>query len=311
MITLRRLDPFLGCCVALLAASANAAGPVRTEVLPAAGGDLGKAYVELAAAMKAGDKERAGRLLDPRAWHLADKQKSWFGMFADMDKSQPAGGRLQGDRGTLFVTSGVGNPLEFRFLSATRTSSGWQFDSPTTFGSSFGRSEARDCKTSKVFPCGVKTAPDSAVSGTIVPRSPAPSMPVKYHVIDGLAVPMAAAPGDASTSTRVLLSIHGINPEAVLLSGDPEEVGRWLGWPLISLDIAKDGKTATMEYYDGMSRRSFDVVKGLAVESAAPGRIRGQLKTEIDKVVFDVSFDLAAVGSCQSNVYRCGPDPTP
>ena len=232
-------------------------------------------------------------------------------MFADMDKSQPAGGRVQGDRGTLFVTSAVGNPLEFRFLSATRTSSGWRFDSPTTLGSSFSKSEARDCRTSKVFPCGSTTAPDSVVTGTITPRSPAPDMPATYRVIDGLAAHMAAAPGAAPASTRVLLSGHGINPEAVALSGDPEEVSRWLGWPVIGLEIAKDGKTAKMEYYDGMSRRSFDVAKGLTVDSTAPGRIRGQLKTEIEKIVFDVSFDLAAASSCKSDAYRCGPDAAP
>src|ERR1700687_3626448 len=119
----RRLLAFA--CVPLLpvfAGSIHAAGPAKTEVLPADGGDLGKAYVELAAGMKAGDKTRAGRLLDPRAWHLADKQASWFSMFADMEKSKPSGGRRQGDRATLFLTSGVGNPLEFRYVSATHTS---------------------------------------------------------------------------------------------------------------------------------------------------------------------------------------------
>jgi hypothetical protein len=309
MLTLRRFFA-LGCCAATAAVCANAAGPVKTEVLPASGGDLGKAYVDLAAAMKAGDKVRAGKLLDPRAWHLANKEKSWFGMFADMDKEHPAGGRLQGDRGTLFL-SNAANPLKFRYMSATRTSGGWQFDSPTSFGSSFRRSEARDCKTSKVFPCGVKTAPDSVVSGAIVPRSPAPDMPVKYQLIDGLAVPLVAAKGGASAGTRVILSIHGIVPEAVALSGDPQEVSGWLGWPVISLEIARDGKTAKMEYYDGMSRRSFDVARGLTVELTTPGRIRGQLKTEIEKTVFDVSFDLANTSSCQIDAYRCGPDVAP
>jgi hypothetical protein len=309
MFTLRRTFA-LGCCAAVLAGLANAAGPGKTEILPANGGDLGKAYLDLAAAMKAGDKERAGRLLDPRAWHLADKQKSWFLMFAEMDKSRPAGGRLQGDRGTLFLSS-PGNPLEFRYMSATRTSGGWQFDSPATLGSSFSKSEARDCKTSRKFPCGVKTAPDSVVSGTIVPRSPAPDMPLKYQVIDGMAVPLVTEKGGAPAGTRVILSIHGINPEAVALNGDPEEVSGWLGWPVISLEVGRDGKTAKMEYYDGMSRRSFDIAKGLTVETTAPGRIRGQLKTEIEKIVFDVSFDLAATSSCQAGAYRCGPDAGP
>lgn len=288
----------------------SAVGPVRTETLPATGGDLGKAYMDLAAAMKAADKERAGRLLDPRAWHLADKQKSWFGMFAEMDKSRPAGGRVQGDRGTLFL-SNPENPLEFRFVSATRTSAGWQFDSPATLGSSFSRSEMRDCKASKVFPCGAKTALDGAVTGTIVPRSPAPDMPVKYRVIDGLAVAMVAAPGGAPAGTRVLLSIHGINPEAVALSGDPDEVKGWLGWPVISLDVAKGGKAAKLDYYDGISRKSVDITKGLTFDASAPGRARGELKTEVEGVAFDVRFDLAVTNSCQTDAYRCGPDGAP
>ena len=81
------------CCAPLLpvlSGSVHAAGPAKTEVLPADGGDLGKAWAELAAAMKAGDAGRAGKLLDPKAWHLADKQASWFSMFADMEKSKPA-----------------------------------------------------------------------------------------------------------------------------------------------------------------------------------------------------------------------------
>ncbi|MFI5120001.1 MAG: hypothetical protein ACHQM4_06280 [Thermoanaerobaculia bacterium] len=309
MASLRRR--LAGGLAALLFASANAAGPVKTEVLPATGGDLGKAYVELAAAMKAGDKDRAGRLLDPRHWHLADKQKSWFGMFAYLEEMQPAGGRLQGDRGTLFLANKAGNPLEYRFLSATRTSRGWQFDSPTTFGSSFSKGEARDCKTSRVFPCGARTAPDSVVSGTITPRNPDPNLPASYRVIDGLAVQMVGAPGATPTSTRVLLSIHGITPEAVALSGDPDEVKGWLAWPVVSLDIAKGGGSARLDSYDGMSRRSFEIATGLTLEAAAPDRVRGQLKTEIEKVVFDLYFDLAAGSSCRSNVYRCGPDAAP
>jgi hypothetical protein len=295
----------------LLASSAYAASPARTETLPADGGDLGKAYVELAVAMKAGDKERSQRLLDPRQWHLANKEKSWFGMFADMGEMRPAGGRIQGDRATLFLANKAGNPNEYRYMSATRTSAGWRFDSPTTFGSSFGRSEARDCAASKVFPCGAKTAPDSVVSGTIVPRNPNPDLPVIYRVIDGLATRMVGAPGGAPTGTRILLSIHGINPEALALNGDPDEVKGWLGWPVISLLIPKDGAPARMEYYDGLSRQNVDVPKGLTLEASAPDRVRGRLKAEIDKVAFDVQFDLAATSTCQTDKYRCGQDAAP
>jgi hypothetical protein len=60
----RRIGFVLGSFAALLVACGNDAGSAKTEVLPNDGGDLGKAYFDLAAAMKAGDKERAGPLLD-------------------------------------------------------------------------------------------------------------------------------------------------------------------------------------------------------------------------------------------------------
>ncbi len=310
MISSRRIAFVLASVAALLAAGAQTAGPARTEPLPGDGGDLGKAYVELAAAMKSGDKERAGRLLDPRRWHLADKQKSWFAMFDDMGGQKPAGGRIQGDRATLFLVQTAGNPLEFRYMSATRTAGGWQFDSPTDFGSSFSKSEARDCAASKVFPCGARTAPDSLVAGTITPRHAAPETPASYHVIDGLAVRMMDDKKHP-VGTRVLLSIHGIYPQAVALSGDPEEVMGWLAWPVLRLDIAPAGNSARLEYYDGSSRKILDIGKGLAVESGSPDRIRGQVKAGLDTVAFDLRFDLAVATTCQADAYRCGPDSAP
>jgi hypothetical protein len=300
----------LGTFATLLAAVAHAGVPAKTEVLPGDGGELGKAYLDLAAAMKAGDKQRAGRLLDPRQWHLANKQKSWFDMFADMESNQPAGGRIQGDRATLFLVAKGGNPLEFRYLSAARTGGGWQFDSPATLGSSFSKAEARDCGTSRAFPCGTRTAPDSVVAGTITPRSPAPDTPASYRVIDGLAVRLVDDKKQP-VGTSVLLSIHGVNPDALALSGDPEEVKGWLGWPVIRMDIAPGGKSAKLEYYNGASRETAEIAKGLSIEAGSPDRIRGQLKGEIEGVVFDLSFDLGTGSSCQVDQYRCGPDPAP
>ena len=111
--------------------------------------------------------------------------------------------------------------------------------------------------------------------------------------------------------TCVLLSIHGINPQAVALSGDPEQVKGWLAWPVIRLDISPAGDSARLEYYDGASRKTFDVARGLSVEPGSPGRIRGQLKAALEAVVFDLRFDLATATSCQADVYRCGPDSAP
>lgn len=303
-----RVPFLLGSFAFLLAACAPAAGPAKTEVLPNDGGDLGNAYFELAAAMKASDSERAARLLTPTL-HMANKPKSWFGtgVFDSMDREQPAGGRVQGNRATLFLVNKAGNPLEFRYISATRTASSWQFDTYTDFGSSFSKSEARDCTTSKVFPCGTKTAPNSAVTGTISPRQPLPDTPASHRVIDGLAVRMVDAKKQAA-GTRVLLSIHGINPEAVALSPDPDVVKGWLAWPLLRLDIAPDGKSAKLEYYDGASRKTGDITKGLSIEAGSPGRVRGKLKAEVEKTDYDLSFDLDQASTCQVDAYRCGLD---
>jgi hypothetical protein len=304
-----RIGFMLGCFAILPAACGHDAAPARTEVLPSDGGDLGKAYLELAGAMKAADKDRAGRLLDPDHWHLANKEKSWFGMFDGVYSGQPAGGRIQGDRATLFLTDKAGNPLEFRYMSATKTSSGWQFDAPTTLGSSFSKAE-RDCSTSKMFPCGVQTAPDSVVSGTITAREPAPGTSAKSRVIDGIAVRMVDAKNQV-VGSRVLLSIHGINPAALALSRDPDNVKGWLAWPAILLDIPPGGGAAKMEYYDGASRKTIDVAQGLSIQAGTPDRIRGQLKTEADKVAFDLHFDLGTASSCQADAYNCGPDASP
>ncbi len=299
----------LGSFALLQAACAGDAGPARTEVLPKDGGDLGKAYVELAAAMKAGDKERAGRLLDPKQWHLGNKEKSWFQMFDHMERQKPAGGRRQGDRATLFLLETDGNPLEFRYMSATRADGAWHFDSPTDLGSSFSKSEIRDCKTGTVFPCGAKTAPDSVVWGTMTPHSDAPETQ-SHRVIDGLAVRMMDDKKQLA-STLVLLSGNGINPEAVAASSDPEQVKGWLAWPVVALDIAPGGKSGKLEYYNGSSRKTLDITKGLSIESRSPGRIRGQLKTDVEKIALDLHFDLDTTSSCQVGAYRCGPDAAP
>jgi len=131
-----------------------------------------------------------------------------------------------------------------------------------------------------------------------------------YRVIDGLAVRMMDDKKQMA-GTLVLLSAHGINPEAVAASGDPDEVKGWLAWPVIRLDIAPGGKSGKLEYYDGASRKTFDVTSGLSVDSLPPDRVRGRVKTVVDMIAFDLHFDLATVSSCQVDAYRCGPDAAP
>jgi hypothetical protein len=80
---------------------------------------------------------------------------------------------------------------------------------------------------------------------------------------------------------------------------------------LLGLDIVPGGNAAKLDYYDGASRKTIDIAKGLSIEAGTPDRIRGQLQTEVEKIAFDLHFDLSTVSSCQVDAYRCGPDAAP
>ena len=75
--------------------------------------------------------------------------------------------------------------------------------------------------------------------------------------------------------------------------------------------IGPAGNSGKLEYYDGASRKTFDIARGLSVEAGSPNRVRGRLKTSIEEIAFDLSFDLGSVASCQADAYRCGPDDVP
>ena len=295
--------------VVAIAGCSASAGPGATEAIAADGGDLGQAWLALHAAMKAGDAAKATPLLDGRQWNLANKQPSWFQMFAEGDPGRPMGGRRNGDRATLFLdesTPGDETGRDYRHVNATRVGSGWVFDNPTTLGSSFSTHEARDCVAlPTVFPCGVETAPAGKVAGTIVPK-PKPDEPERHVLLDGFAARMVPSEGGEPTATRVVLSTLGINPAALALSSDPDHVYGWLGWPVMKLDIAPDGSSATLEYYGGRGRAKQALTKELVLEPATPGRIKGRLAldhAEAGKI--DVSFDLSTASICRADEYPC------
>lgn len=309
---LKRTAPRLGFApLAFLIAACCSAGPVpdgTTEVLPADGGELGRAFADLTASFKAADKVRAAKLLDPTAWHLENKQASWFAQIGgQLAEYKPVGGRRQGDRATLFV---VTPQPYYAMMNASHVATGWQFDSPIPFGSSLNPS-GRDCKSSPTrFPCGAASAPDARVSGTVQshlidPETKSPLRPVV--LIDGLAVRRVDEETKVLKSTWIVLSATGINPRMVALSADPDEVKGWLGHPVLTLDVAPDGKSATVEYSDGYSPKSFVVSDGLSIDTSVPHRIRGRLKTDAKAVAsFDITFDISTGCDCLADKYQCG-----
>lgn len=290
------------------ACGSTAAPPEKTEVLPADGGDLGKAYTDLVAAFKAGDKANAAKTLDTVVWNLDTKQPSWFAQFVPgMQDNHPVGGRRQGDRATLFV---VNSQPYYAMMNATHAADGWKFDSPVASGSSFG-DPPRDCAaTPKRFPCGATSAPDARVSGHVLshaaqPMDPASARPVT--LIDGVAVRMLDDQSKQLKFTRLLLSGTGINPQMLALSGNVGVVKGWLTYPLVTLDVSPDGKSAKLDYYNGSARKTLDVTNGLTIDTTTPERMRGHLKTDATDVAqFDLTFDIATTSECVEGAGACG-----
>lgn len=301
--------------LALLAALAGCGGgsgatdTARTEALPDDGGDLGKAWLAFHAAMKAGDVETSKRFLDGARWSTDNKQASWYQQFADGGVEKPMGGRVHGERATLFLDGSdpeYPEGREYRHVSATRVGDSWRFDNPTTFGSSFSLTDARDCSAGAIFPCGVETAPLGQVGGTVVKLKTRADEPATEVLMDGFAVRMVPTEGAAPTATRVVLSASAINPAGLALSTDPEQADGWLGWPVLRLDIAPDGKSAELQYYGGNGRKKVTVTTGLTLDADTPGRVRGRVQAEIpDGARVDARFDLGTASSCRKDQYPC------
>lgn len=279
----------------------------KTEALPSDGGEVGKAWLTFYGAMQAGDVETSKRHLDDRRWTTGNKPAKWFQQFATDPADRPMGGRLKGDRATLFLDASGGGSPDYRHVNATRMGDHWVFDNPTTYGSSFSLSDGRDCSGGvTIFPCGVETAPQGQVGGTVTKLKTSDNEPTTEVLLDGFAVRMLPSEGAAPTATRVVLSAYGINPAGLALSTDPAHADGWLGWPVLRLLIAADGKSAELEYYGGSARKKVTVTSGLTLEANTPGRIKGRVQAEIPEgAKVDAHFDLGTASMCRADQYPC------
>ena len=305
--TLRAKD-FGAASSTAFANSGMAAGGDKTDVLPANGGELGTAFNELRAAFKAADKTSAARLLDQTAWHPENKDRGWFSQFSEqLAEYSVAGGHRQGDHATLFV---VTRQPYYAMMNATRVAGKWQFESPVPRGTGFGPT-SRDCRLSPTrFPCGASSAPDALVSGIVQSHRIDPETKEPFHPVtlfDGIAVRMLDAETGKLKSLRIILSGTGINPQMVALSWEPDQVRDWLGYPVLTLDVSPDGKSAKCQYHDGISPEEFGLAEGLNIKTKALKRVRGRLKTDVKDVAkFDVMFDIGIASACVSDKYQCG-----
>jgi len=305
--TALKMLPLCCCPLLLVACGGGSAASAKTEVLPADGADLGKAFHELVAALAAGDKVKAGNLLDPDHWHMDNKTPEFLQQFAEQSKDfVVTGGKRHGDVATVFL---VNKQPYYASLTATRGAGGWRFDSPIPTGRGFGEN-ARDCtEAPQRFPCAAASAPDAQVSGTVLshrkgdPLSGAPKPEVFF---DGVAVRMIDGESKKAKSTRVILAAKGIDPQALARVGDPDDLAQFVNYPVIQLSAAPDGKSGTLAYFDGFSRRTLELHDGLALDTTTPNRVRGKLKLDAKDVAdFDIAFDLGTASECVDGGYEC------
>ena len=294
----------------LAACGGGSATAAKTELLPPDGGDLGKAFTELVVALSAGDKAKAGALLDSSAWHMDNKQPEFLKSLAEQNKDYSiAGGKRQGDVATLFL---VNKQPYYATVNATHASSGWRFDSPLPTGTSFGDAP-RDCKaTPQRFPCGAASAPDAQVSGHVQSHRKGDALtgnPKADVFFDGIAVRMIDAESKALKGTRLVLGAKGINPQMLALSHEPDDVAHFVNYPVIVLNAAPDGKSGKLSYFDGYAHRDIEVREGLTIDSGTPNRVRGRLKLDAkDAADFDIAFDLGNASECIDGAYQCATD---
>jgi hypothetical protein len=307
----RTLRNFSLALVAITTTACSGSDPslsAKTEALAADGGDLGKAFAELGKALAAGEKSAAGKLLDPDAWHMDNKQPDFLKEIGkQISDYRVIGGKRKGDYATLFLATP--QPY-YAMLNAKHLASGWQFDSPLPTGTSFG-AKPRDCATVKTrFPCGAVSAPDAQVSGMMLSlraADPLAGKPKPVVLMDGIAVRMLDSESKTLKSTKLVLANKGINQTMLDLSDDPQSVEMWLGYPLLRLDVAADNKSAKGNYFDGFSHKEIEVREGFSIDPGTPNRIRGHLKTDIKDIAqIDVSFDVAAASDCIDGSYHCG-----
>lgn len=296
-----------GCTLLLAACGGGSAASAKTEVLPADGADVGKAFTELVAALAAGDKVKSGSLLDPDHWHMDNKSPDFLKQIADQSKDfVVTGGKRHGDVATVFL---VNKQPYYASLTATHTAGGWRFDSPIPTGRGFGE-QPRDCaEAPQRFPCAAASAPDAQVGGTVLSHrkgDPITGSPKTEVYFDGVAVRMIDGETKKPKGTRVVLAAKGIDPQALARLGDPDDLVMFVNYPVLEIKAAPDGKSGTLMYFDGLSRHTLELHDGFALDSATPNRVRGKLTFDAKDVAdFDVAFDLGSASECVDGGYEC------
>lgn len=282
--------------VVLASCSQTASAPIKTVALPSDGGEVGKAFVAYVDALKRNDIDAAGKAL---AKPDVLKRSSSKDILDNIGNAGPTGGRQQGDRATLFLVRGPADDVRIVLYNASRVAGVWKFDTPLLSGTKFHPSPL-DCRSGNKFPCGVETAPDAVVYGTV----PTMDGHGQQALIDGFAA--HTLKGGTSSGTLVVLAGHGIEPELLHVSADPHEVEGWLRWPVLHIDIAPDNKHAHAAFFSGASVEEFDVADGLAIESTDKGRIRGRLDVTSKKGgAIQARFDIADTSTCNVDTDRC------
>jgi len=268
---------------AVLFSACNSPPPQKTELLPADGGDLGKAFTELQTALAAGDNTRAGKLLYPK-WHVDGDGSSYSALLKGL---KPTGGKRQGDRATLFVLG-----EHYAAFNATYAANGWYFDLPTPIF--FAEDEKSDCTvSSQRFPCGATSAPDSQVSGSASEQDNEKIL--KVPLFDGFAVREISIGKRAPLWTRLILTGTAVDPQVLARSNSPSSLANGLSMYVLTLDIAPDGKSAHGRYNGYTGTRRFDVRDGtgLSLDTNQPKRLRGRVTADIkDAGKLDVTFDV-------------------
>ena len=284
----------------LVACAQSSAGPAKTEVLPADGGEIGKAYTEFASAVDAGDTARISKLMDPDE---ADSKLSVLQAFGKLSPNKPVGGRRQGDHATLFLQIGEG---AYKFANARHGATGWMFDSPIKQLPVGIEGDERDCSAKADFPCALITAPDAIVSGSVTLNKYDTfiyNKPPTFWMLDGFAVRELDDDGKTLKRTSLFMSSMGIMPGIFTHAtggNDPSDTRYTLAFGLVRMKVAPDGKSADIEIWNGGTEKTTKVADGLTIEVADGKRMRGRLVTDVKDVAkFDLYFDIAT-----ASVYR-------
>ena len=299
---------FKSVILALFVGAAAGCGAGKTEALPDGGGELAKAYEEMTAAFKAGDRERAAKLLNDVDRYTNGVDGSGLVKYVEnLSKLRPIGGRRQGERAALFLETSnqaANKPqrpaLCYQTLDATHTADGWRFDDMPAPAGCEDEGRLPVCPRRAAFPCSVTTAPDSQVSGSIHEhggRGPERTV----SMLDGFGVRMIDYGSNRLKSTRVVLTTTGIVPQNLAYSAYPDRGNLlWMIPTTLVLDVAPDGKGATATYWNPWEEQNLDLSDGgLTIDGHDADRMRGRLRLDKKAIgAFDIVFDVATRSEC-------------